>query len=449
MSDTVSTLIAFVGFLIILSMLAQAVQEALKSALKLKSGVWERFFLSLYKHEFQIGRTDKNVEAAKPTSFWRRLWSGEFVGDFETRLKRLKEVVIRADDLLQTTKQTLHDIASMPPGNPYTPNLLIPKSQELMVKLKELTGVRLDALLSIYDRLDANTIANLSNALHDFEKAFPDLGFTVKQLEGEALENLRKECDKLLAAIIAAEKKISDYRQQIEYRFDAWIAQVNEEYRRNMVKWTVVTGALLVLMFNADAFTIYKYLHTNPEAQEKVAKQVETDVAKALTSTAEDLIQIDKLVREGNVEPAIKSITDFSQYLEDDFRMLKDEDNAKKAAAIKSAIEGISTADKDKKLRTLNDLAGEVTRLFAVVHKDAITYQAQGILSLDLPLGWTHDLRIFCSIQDKCSWEFWRKLAGKAGGLLLTAFLITFGAPFWNDVLTAFVGFKNSMKAKS
>jgi cytochrome c oxidase assembly factor CtaG len=31
----------------------------------------------------------------------------------------------------------------------------------------------------------------------------------------------------------------------------------------------------------------------------------------------------------------------------------------------------------------------------------------------------------------------------KLGGLLMTAFLITFGAPFWNDILNALVGVKN------
>jgi hypothetical protein len=52
MSDTISNLIAFVGFLIIFSKLVQAVQEALKNWFKLKTAVWERFFVNLYRREF-------------------------------------------------------------------------------------------------------------------------------------------------------------------------------------------------------------------------------------------------------------------------------------------------------------------------------------------------------------------------------------------------------------
>ena len=52
MSETLSTLIAFIGFLIVFSMLVQAVQEGFKNVLKLKTGVWERFFINLYKKDF-------------------------------------------------------------------------------------------------------------------------------------------------------------------------------------------------------------------------------------------------------------------------------------------------------------------------------------------------------------------------------------------------------------
>jgi galactitol-specific phosphotransferase system IIC component len=39
MNETLSSLIAFVGFLIVFSMLVQAVQEALKNLFKLKTGI--------------------------------------------------------------------------------------------------------------------------------------------------------------------------------------------------------------------------------------------------------------------------------------------------------------------------------------------------------------------------------------------------------------------------
>lgn len=442
MSDTISTLIAFVGFLIVFSMLAQSVQEALKSVLKLKTGVWERFFLSLYKREFLLVEKDKDgKDTAVPTSVWKR----EFVGDFDSRLKRLKDVVVSADDLLQVVKSVLYEIATIPPGNSLDPNLLVPKLRELATKLKELTGLKLDALLSIYDRMDAKTIEGLTDALQSFEKLYPDLGYSVKQLDKEAFAALQDNCKELLAAITMTEKKVSDYRQQIECRIDSWIAQVNEEYRRNMLKWTVITGFLLVLIFNADAFVIFKYLNTNPKLQAAVVTQAQEAATKVLTSSADELNKINDLIKNGQMQEARSMMTQFAQRLENDFTMLKDVDNAKNMSDIRGKLSQPVKPEEEE--GQLKGLEGELARQFALLNKTAINYHIQGMESLDLPLGWAGAWKRFTSIP--WGWEMLLLAFSKAGGLLLTTFMITFGAPFWNDILTALVGFKNSMKMKS
>jgi cell division septum initiation protein DivIVA len=443
MTDTISTLIALVGFLIVFSMLAQSVQEALKSVLNLKAGVWERFFLSLYKREFLLGKQNTNgKEPAGPTSVWKR----EFVGDFDSRLKRLKDVVVSADDLLQAVKSLLYEIATIPPGNPFDSNTLVPKLRDLATKLKELTGLKLDALLSIYDRMDAETIKGLTGALQSFEKLYPDLGYSVNQFDIKAFAALQNDCKQLLAAITTAEKKVSDYRQQIECKIDSWIAQVNEEYRRNMLKWTVITGFLLVLLFNADAFVIYKYLNTNPKVQAAVVSQAQDAATKVLTSSVEDLNKINDLIKKQQLKEAQTVMTQFAQRLENDFTMLKDDENAKKMSDIKGKLSQQSKPEDEK--RQLNDQAGELARQFALLTNTAINYHIQGMDALGLPLGWTEAWKRFTSTP--WGWEMsFLDFLSKVGGLLLTTFLITFGAPFWNDILTALVGFKNSMKMKS
>ncbi len=40
-------------------------------------------------------------------------------------------------------------------------------------------------------------------------------------------------------------------------------------------------------------------------------------------------------------------------------------------------------------------------------------------------------------------WDVPLGVLKKLGGLTLMVFLVTFGAPFWNDVLSALAGFKN------
>ncbi len=84
MSDTLSTLIAFVGFLIVFSMLVQSVQESLKNLSKLKTGVWKRFFVNLYKKNFSpIEDRKEKIPDTKSTLFRKRKRiSGKFIGEF-------------------------------------------------------------------------------------------------------------------------------------------------------------------------------------------------------------------------------------------------------------------------------------------------------------------------------------------------------------------------------
>jgi hypothetical protein len=71
--------------------------------------------------------------------------------------------------------------------------------------------------------------------------------------------------------------------------------------------------------------------------------------------------------------------------------------------------------------------------------------------SLDLPLGWTEDWPQLRSVFSAggITHEAFRLVFKKVGGLLLTLILITFGAPFWNDVLGLLVGLKTAAFKKA
>ncbi len=77
MNDTLNAVIAFVGFLMLFSMLVTSVQNGLKNLFKLKAGVWERFFLNLYERELLQASEPKeksDTQNSKPntkTSFQR------------------------------------------------------------------------------------------------------------------------------------------------------------------------------------------------------------------------------------------------------------------------------------------------------------------------------------------------------------------------------------------
>jgi hypothetical protein len=54
-------------------------------------------------------------------------------------------------------------------------------------------------------------------------------------------------------------------------------------------------------------------------------------------------------------------------------------------------------------------------------------------------VGWLADLKVFRAVPLGGKQRL-ILIFKKIGGLIITIFLITFGAPFWNDILSALVG---------
>lgn len=425
MSDTLSALIAFIGFLIVFSMLVQSVQEALKNLFKLKTGVWERFFVTLYNKEFLLEQTPD----IKLKSFWRRIKEGRLIGDFDKRLGRLSEIITKADMIIKAFKKTLYDVKNIDPAIPDVDKQVFLKIQELTDAVREITGLKLDSLLEIYDRYNKSRIKNFYNELEAFEKSL----YQTNAFDVSRLSKFQEKCSNLLSSIIEIERKISDYRLQIETKMDSWLAQVNEEYRRNMLKWTVITGFAFVIGFNADSFNIFKYLLVDSKTQASLVQKTVEITAKTQHMAADDLNKIETYIIEGKVEGAKVAVIDLSAKLQEDFKGYKDIDKAEEARKVGERIKEVNSAEIDKTQELLKKEAGELSRLYVELQKRSIDYQLENLA--ELPLGWT--------VADMEAFRTTEGVIKKLCGLTLTAFLITFGAPFWNDLLSALVGIKN------
>ena len=428
MSDTLSSFIAFVGFLIIFSMLVQAVQEGFKNLLKLKTGVWERFFINIYKREFSLA-------PGEPSSL-RNFRDREFVGDFKTRMSRLKDIVVAADTELKSLKETLSQTVQCAPADIVC---LSSMAVKLSGHIQKLTGLKIDILLDIYDRINAKTINNFVQALQSLSKTYPTLGSGISATEIDIVSGLKSSCAGLLLQIETIERKVADYRAQIENKLDAWIAQVNEEYRRNMLLWTVLTGSLLVAVFNADSFTIYRHLSVDSKAQAALIQKAAEEGSKTMTTTGEAVNRMHALLRDKNTEEARRQILAISQALEKDYTTFGSTNGAQEAALVSLETNSILTNEPDRLLSKLEKQAGELSRLYIALQKTYIDFQFQGITSLGLPLGWVDDWKTLSSLYG-CAFAI--GLLKKLFGLILTAFLVTFGAPFWNDILSTLTGLK-------
>jgi len=441
MSETISNLIAFVGFLIILSVLVQAIQEALKNALKLKTAVWERFFVNLYQSEFLPKEAADKIPDIQYKYFWNRLGSKDFVGEFNERFQRLKGIVSMADEIIKTLKTTLSEIKNLDPDARDIQDSMPLKIKPLFDSLNEITGLKLGSLLNIYDRFNKEKIKDLCRYSEDFlnkNKSFAD---QIKTLKTREIKEFQDKCEALLRKIDEVEIILSKYKSQIENKIDAWIAQVNEEYRRNMLLWTFMIGCGLVFIFNADSFNIYKYISSDSKVQSALIRQVSETTVKTQKAKADSLNIIESALKQSDVQKAKDEIINLSGNMEKDFAEFNDKPKADETKKLKEETEKffIKEQDASKKLVFLKDKSGDLSRMYLELQKISVNYQLGRVNSLDLPLGWPCDLG---DIKDKNGNFPLDLILKKIGGLFLTSILITFGAPFWNDILGTLVGIK-------
>jgi hypothetical protein len=444
MNETLSTLIAFIGFLIIFSMLVKSVQEALKNILKLKAGVWERFFLGMYKREFSSAITEPADLPLEP--FWKTIGKREFIGEFDKRLKRLNTMVAKADTVIKALKKELCEVVAI--ENPVAEKAAFSSNiSDMADELKEVIGLKLDVLLKTYDRITGFKIRDFCGNIESFERAFSEFQ-TQQELSDEFAVQLHEKCSQLLKMINEIERKISDYRVQLENKADTWLAQINEEYKRNMLKWTVIIGFAFVVFFNADAFTIYSALHSDPGARAALVEKAMAITEKThQAGTGENLNALEAALRKGETEEAKTLIVSLSERLQKDFQRYKASDKAdaakkigEDAAKMGMEAENVTVA--------LKKQYGDLTSLYLELQKQSVDHhldQLQDMKSANLPLGWSEDWK---ALKAATGAEFMMRVFSKIGGLLLTTFLITFGAPFWNDVLKAVVGVREVASKK-
>jgi hypothetical protein len=471
MNDTLTTLIAFVGFLIVFSSLVQSFQEGLKNLLKLKTRVWERFFVNLYQREFSLEKPlpplpktsglkpGSSAETAKKegkeallpqeTSESKSGLSAkkpkgkDSVGEFDIRMKRIKEIVCRAHDLLKVMKTTLYEIKDIDPKTADAKTVL-EKVDKFRDALEEVMGLRLNGLLDIYDKFIKTNISSFydNKDLADFLNHYPDLRDKLRGLEASAMTELQKTCTQFLTQIQDIERAIRDYRVQIEDKMDSWIAKVEEEYKRNMLKWTVIIGAAFVLIFNADTFAIYKYLSVDSKARTTLIEKAAEATAITQKAKPDNLYAIELALKENNAEEAKKLIDSQLQNLQEDFGSYKARDKINEIKELRQKVEEMNMKEKDT-LDQLKRKSGDLSRLYLELQKKSLDYQLEGLYGINLPFGWVDDWNVFWSAITDGEQRLILFLK-KIGGLAITILLITFGAPFWNDILGALVGIKRT-----
>ncbi|MBU1054954.1 MAG: hypothetical protein KKC46_14165 [Proteobacteria bacterium] len=473
MNETISVLIAFVGILILLSTVVQSIQEALKNILKLRVGVWERFFIDLYSKETELHLSKESFAALlkiylrRIKMYFKRIWSGNFIGEFDKRFARLKEKLISADNTFKMLKKNLRTIIDLNPKSTDTPKLIINQLQPLIEAIEQANELSLSKFLNIHEKLLKNedfkkldeTIKNFKIQCNQIEQ------YRQSSIVYNTVTNFQSACRNLLGAIEAVEDKISKYRFHTEQNIDSWIGRINEEYRQNMLKWTLVICLIFVFSFNVDTFTIYKYLQSDTKVQDEIAEKVKEIKLVNQTADPDDLNSIHKFLQENNLPETKKYSKDFLTRLESDYRTVGANDEADKIKQLKDSVNEIATGNnnesdnklKEESKRKLEESYAKIVDFNVRLPKVVIEKHIGELSELELPLGWSSDRQKLKTLEAKkdatgaseeASNKYWGFILKKIGGLLLMAILITFGAPFWNDILKSLAGIKNIAQRK-
>lgn len=172
--------------------------------------------------------------------------------------------------------------------------------------------------------------------------------------------------------------------QQVKDKIGKWFDEAQERligsYKRNLQIWIFLISLILVGVTNADTIKLASYLYTNPDASEAIAYKASLFIQDSTIASI---------------------ISNFDTTLIDSLAML----------------EQTKIVDKiDKNVNTIRELKEELD-------------------NLEIPIGWrTENFKSFKGGD----------IVKKIGGLLLTVFAVSLGAPFWFDILSKLANLRSS-----
>jgi hypothetical protein len=205
-------------------------------------------------------------------------------------------------------------------------------------------------------------------------------------LEGKDNETIRSELgmDKdsdLIKEVKTVKEHLDALQNKAETLFKHTLRKIDEEYKKRIQVWTFISAFIIAALMNASFFDIYKSISTNHL------------IRKDLVSNTTHIT--DKLGRVGDQISSLKS------------------------GDVENIQEEITKA-KEKIVRITNTIP-EAKQLF----------------------GW--EKKEFTEVIYFLENDSFNKAFNKLMGFLISALLMSFGAPFWHDYLESFINIRKTM----
>jgi hypothetical protein len=243
---------------------------------------------------------------------------------------------------------------------------------------------------------------------------------------------------------------------EVETWYDTVTQSFEERYTRGMKTWSIVISFLVVAYLNASVFAVYKNVVTNSSlrnqlvqmgeertkaneprlanAKEKVTKTAE-DAAKAAEKAKETKAAADSAAGTPNAEAKKAEAAKADQAKED----------AEKSAAAAKAAEKVTVESIKQDIEEIRD---EFAKLSGFGFQPLTWQGIRERFNNDL---WFNKGRL--DPKDETNWGGWVSRRGDdfmtlAGWIVMT-FLLSVGAPFWEDTLESLFGVKNLLRKGS
>lgn len=243
----------------------------------------------------------------------------------------------------------------------------------------------------------------IMEVIHGFDgflKDFKDLGGVKKKLK------IDSPVEKIKGGVTAIRTNLNQLEKKIENNYDSTITKIHEQYEHKMRWYTLLGGILLAFLINADIFEIYHSLSKNALARTTIASQASV-ISKQMELRLEQY-RID-------AEKGYENRTDLEKETQEN---------------LNAFFEQIDKASLD--------LGWTQAAVKKLAKKNPPEDGAANAQSAKTP----YLNRLFAKAS-------WLAVLKKLIGLLVSGLLISFGAPFWHDFLSAVTGLHQMVKGKA
>ncbi len=468
MKETMDVLIAYVIIIIGLSVLLQVIVEVAKNFLRLRWSVYEKFFVQLYRRYFNPTDSPEEIQQdsliSRILQFFQQINKRERVGSVTLRFRNFHNTIVSYAEEMEKLKTDLLRLRAsiIDEKTAPSPDELIGLYKKLSRSKTKLKAIRLESLFRIYNRT-FNVMEKEKT-----EKFNLSLGKIDQLLQEIQSISVSKESVKLIDTILEGindiEDFIQDYKNRISSFFENWLRELEVRYTRYIAVWTFFIGLAMVSILNADSVRIYKTLKSDLTIRTSIIAQSEaltesitppfiTERINHISKMAEEIkTKIEKeknldRVKLSSLHTNLKSFIETVQEYISSFKISHNSETIKLPYDLTKESESLMKYLKEEKTseeglerlqNILDSILIKIAENYSALMIGLIKAKGKSLYEAPLPLGW--DKTELSQLAEATN------LLKKFLGLLVTTLLISFGAPFWNDILKTLFGLQGFLR---